>query len=278
MAEATDSLARSAADNVTPDDLAAEYASQSMPEEHAPPGHSNQPRSGKLPPHSREAEQSVLGALLVSDRAWDEVVDRLQSSDFYFSQHRIIFETMHQLSAKHVPFDVLTFSEALKNKKKLAAIGDEVYLFELANNTPSAANVTAYADIVRERSILRQLIQVGSEIAQSGYDLSDADSKALLEKAEGQVFAISETHARGSGPVDLASLLVQATEKIDALQQNKGAITGLSTSYTDLDNMTSGLQDGELIIVAGRPSMGKTAFSMNIAEHAAIKGDLPVTQ
>ena len=120
---------------------------------------------------------------------------------------------MHQLSAKHVPFDVLTISEALKNKKKLAAIGDEVYLFELANNTPSAANVTAYADIVRERSILRQLIQVGSEIAQSGYDLSDADSKALLEKAEGQVFAISETHARGSGPVDLASLLVQATEK-----------------------------------------------------------------
>lgn len=276
MAEATDSLERSAADNVTPDDLAAEYASQSMPEEHAPPGHSNQSRSGKLPPHSREAEQSVLGALLVSDRAWDDVVDRLQPSDFYFSQHRIIFEAMHQLSAKHVPFDVLTISEALKNTKKLAAIGDEVYLFELANNTPSAANVTAYADIVRERSILRQLIQVGSEIAQSGYDLSDADSKALLEKAEGQVFAISETHARGTGPVDLASLLVQATEKIDALQQNKGAITGLSTSYTDLDNMTSGLQDGELIIVAGRPSMGKTAFSMNIAEHAAIKGDLPV--
>lgn len=230
----------------------------------------------KLPPHSREAEQSVLGALLVSDRAWDDVVDRLQASDFYFSQHRIIYQAMHQLAAKHTPFDVLTVSEILKSQKKLAAIGEEVYLFELANNTPSAANVTAYADIVRERSILRQLIQVGSEIAQSGYDLSDEDSKALLEKAEGQVFAISESHARGTGPVDLATLLVQATERIDTLQQTKGAITGLPTGYADLDQMTSGLQDGELIIVAGRPSMGKTAFSMNIAEHVAIKGDKPV--
>lgn len=234
------------------------------------------PASGKLPPHSREAEQSVLGALLVSDRAWDDVADRLQASDFYFSQHRFIFQAMQQLAAKHTPFDVLTVAEMLKSQKKLALIGNEVYLFELANNTPSAANVTAYSDIVRERSILRQLIRVGADIAQSGYDVSDADSKMLLEQAESQVFAISESHTRGSGPVDLASLLVQATDKIDALQQNKGAITGLATGYTDLDQMTSGLQKGDLIIIAGRPSMGKTAFSMNIAEHAAIKGDLPV--
>jgi replicative DNA helicase len=232
--------------------------------------------SAKLPPHSRQAEQSVLGALLVSDRAWDEIVDRLKLTDFYFAQHQYIFEAMHHLAAKHMPFDVLTVSEALKNYKKLDLCGGEVYLFELANNTPSAANVKAYADIVRDHSILRQLIHVGSNIAQSSYDTSDNDSKSLLEMAESQVFAIAQSHARGTGPVDLASLLVQATERIDNIQQNPGSLTGAPTGYNDLDEMTSGLQDGELIIVAGRPSMGKTAFSMNIAEHVAIKGDKPV--
>lgn len=233
----------------------------------------------KVPPHSIEAEQSVLGGLLLDNNAWDKIVDRLNENDFYRREHRIIFANILTLASKHKPFDTLTLAEFLKEQNKLADIGDEIYLFELAKNTPSAANIVAYANIVRERSVLRQLITAATDIADSAYHPNGLESYELLDKAEQKVFAIAEQHNRGGdgGQIKkIATLLTQAVDHVDTLFHSDDPITGLATGYTDLDNMTSGLQTADLIVVAGRPSMGKTAFAMNVAEHAAIKSKLPI--
>lgn len=230
----------------------------------------------KVPPHSQEAEQSVLGALMLDKRAWDCIADRISVKDFYRSDHQLIFETMTQLIDQHIPLDLLTISEALKTRDELSAAGGEAYLYELAKNTPSAANITAYADIVRERAMLRQLIEVGTDITHDAFNPDGRDIKELLDKAEQRVFNIAESRTRGFGPVAISTLLSKVTEKIDMLYHSDKAITGLSTGFFDLDKLTSGLQPGDLVVIAGRPSMGKTILVMNITEHAAIKSNVPV--
>ena len=230
----------------------------------------------KIPPHSQEAEQSVLGALMLDSRAWDRVVDRISEIDFYRTEHRLIFQAMLGLAQRNQPFDVLTVSDVLKGQNHLEAAGGEAYLYELAQNTPSAANITAYADIVRERSVLRELIETGTDITNSAFQPDGREIKELLDKAESQIFKISEQRSHGTGPVPISDLLAKATDRIDTLYRSGKTITGLATGFTDFDKMTSGLQPGDLVIIAGRPSMGKTVLGVNIAEHAAIKGDKPV--
>ncbi len=230
----------------------------------------------KTPPHSIEAEQAVLGGLMLDNNAWDKVADRLSDVDFYRHDHRAVFNSMIDLARKDKPFDVLTVADKLKESNLLNDAGGEAYLFELANNTPSVANISAYSDIVRERSILRQLIGVSHDIAESAFHPDGRDSLDILDEAERRVFAISEKKMRGEGAIDIKNLLAKAVNRINILFESKGSLTGLSTGFQDLDERTSGLQDSDLIIVAGRPSMGKTAFAMNIAENAAIKSKKPV--
>lgn len=230
----------------------------------------------KVPPHSIEAEQSVLGGLMLDNTSWDKVVELIRESDFYRPNHRLIFSVMENLGRRNQPFDVLTLSESLKNIGELENAGGEVYLFELAKNTPTVANISAYAEIVRERSVLRQLIEVSGDIADSAFNPDGRETKELLDRAESKIFKIAEQRARGQGPVDISTLLSKATERIDFLYHSNDTITGISTGFSDLDDMTSGLQKGDLVIVAGRPSMGKTTLAMNIAEHAAIKSKKPV--
>ena len=230
----------------------------------------------KRPPHSTEAEQAIIGGLLLDNLAWDKVAEKLCETDFYRTEHRLLFRAIQELASKNHPFDVVTLLETLKLTHGLDDAGGEAYLFELANNTPSVANVSAYADIVREKSVHRQLIAVSTEIADSAYNPGNRDVAELLDHAERKVFAIAEQTAAEGGPEAVKSVLVRAVERIDALFHSGDAITGLSTGLRDLDELTSGMQKSDLVIVAGRPSMGKTTFVMNIAEHVAIKARKPV--
>jgi replicative DNA helicase len=230
----------------------------------------------KVPPHSIEAEQSVLGGLMLDNRAWDTIADRVRENDFYRYDHRLIYRVMDKLTAQNNPLDVLTVAEALRELRELENAGGEVYLFELANNTPSAANIAAYADIVRERSVLRQLIAAANDIANNAFNPQGRTSVELLDVAERHVFAITEQGARVGGPTNVKEYLAKTMERIDQLFHSNDPITGISTGYHDLDEMTSGLQPSDLVIIAGRPSMGKTTFAMNIAEHVVIKSKHPV--
>jgi replicative DNA helicase len=230
----------------------------------------------KIPPHSIEAEQSVLGALMLDNRSWDQIADRVRENDFYRHNHRLIYRVMGKLSGQNNPLDVLTVSESLREINELDNAGGEVYLFELANNTPSAANIIAYADIVRERSVLRQLIAAANDIAGNAFNPQGRSSTELLDVAERHVFAITEQGARVGGPTNIKEYLAKTMEKIDILFHSKDPLTGISTGYYKLDEMTSGLQASDLVIIAGRPSMGKTALAMNIAEHVVIKSQAPV--
>lgn len=230
----------------------------------------------KLPPHSIEAEQSVLGSLMLDNRAWDKIVDKITEEDFYQQGHRLIYKVLYDLSRRNSPFDVLTVADALKNIGELGNIGGELYLFELARNTPSATNVVAYAEIVRERSILRRLIAAAQDIAESAFQPQGQQSLEILDKAEQKIFKIAEKGSRGSGPVSINNYLAKATDRIDMLYHSDKSISGVATGFADFDALTSGLQQGDLVIIAGRPSMGKTAFAMNIAENAAIRNKLPV--
>lgn len=231
----------------------------------------------RIPPHSIQAEQSVLGGLMLDNQCWDTVVDRVGGEDFYRRDHRLIFEAIAELARREDPFDVVTLSEVLEQKQQLGDAGGLAYLGQLAKDTPSAANISSYADIVRQRSVLRQLIHVGNEIANSGYQPDGHEINALLDMAESKVFEIAEQGSRGqSGFEPIKKLLSKAVDRITELHQNQNPITGVSSGFTDLDNMTSGLQASDLIIVAGRPSMGKTSFAMNMAENVAIQSKMPV--
>ncbi|MEW7977655.1 MAG: replicative DNA helicase [Candidatus Sedimenticola endophacoides] len=231
----------------------------------------------RVPPHSIQAEQSVLGGLMLDNQAWDQIADRIGEVDFYRREHRLIFRSVQALAEKGQPLDVITLSEELERHGALVEAGGLAYLGSLAKDTPSAANIRAYADIVREHSVLRQLISVGTEIADSGFQPEGQDSVALLDSAERKVFEIAEQGARGWGGFQpIRTLLTRAVDKIETLFELDEPITGLSTGFADLDNMTSGLQNSDLVIVAGRPSMGKTTFAMNIAESVAINSELPV--
>jgi replicative DNA helicase len=230
----------------------------------------------KMPPHSIEAEQAVLGGLMLDNQALDKVASKLTEDDFYRADHRLIFRTVQILDKRNSPYDVLTLAEALKAVNELEKVGGEIYLFELAKNTPSASNIGAYADIVRERSVARQLISIAGEIADSAFNPIGRSTTELLDEAERKVFAIAEKRIHVGGPASIRDLLTKAVDKIDTLFQADEAIIGLPTGYSDFDELTSGLQGSDLIIIAGRPSMGKTTFAMNLAEHAAIKGSKPV--
>jgi len=232
----------------------------------------------KTPPHSIEAEQSVLGGLMLDNQAWERVSELLkQAEDFYHPAHRLIFSALQQLAIRNQPYDALTVSETLKVSNQFENAGGEAYLFELIHNTPSAANIQAYAEIVREKSVLRQLIKASTEIIESAYSPLEQTANELLDTAERKVFHISQTQRiQNSGPVRVDNLLKKAVEHIDRLYHSGSAITGISTGYKDLDDITSGLQPADLIIVAGRPSMGKTILGINIAEYTAIKTQKPV--
>ncbi|MCI0653855.1 MAG: replicative DNA helicase [Methylococcaceae bacterium] len=230
-----------------------------------------------LPPHSLQAEQSVLGGLMLDNRSWDSIADRVGEEDFYRKEHRLIFRAIRKLAEKDSPFDVITLSEILERENALGDAGGLRYLGTLAKDTPSAANIISYADIVRERSVLRQLIHVGTEISNAAFRTQGRGTTELLEFAEQKVFAIAEQRQRGSsGFVGIKTLLAKAVDRVEKLYQQEGSLTGAGTGFNDFDAMTSGLQPSDLIIVAGRPSMGKTSFAMNMAEHIAIKGDKPV--
>jgi len=231
----------------------------------------------KVPPHSLEAEQSVLGGLLLDNETWDRVGESVVAQDFYSRSHRIIFEAIGALIELGEPVDLITLSENLENDQKLEDAGGFVYLAEMMKNTPSAANITAYADIVRERAVTREMISVANEIAEAGYDTQGRTSADLLDFAETKVFQIAEQRANKSeGPENIHSVLEKTVDRIEKLyQQPHDGVTGVSTGFSDLDKMTAGLQPSDLIIVAARPSMGKTTFAMNLAENAAMTEDKP---
>ncbi len=231
----------------------------------------------KMPPHSIEAEQAVLGGLMIDNNTWDQVADLVSESDFYRKDHRLIFRAIAMLAEEAQPFDAVTISEWLASHNELDNAGGLAYLGTLASNTPTAANIKAYAGIVRERAVLRQLIQVSTDIANAAYNPAGRTSAEILDEAEKKVFDIAEQGSRGrSGYQTVKDLLVKAVDRIDTLYQNQSAYTGIPTGFTDFDNMTSGLQNSDLIIIAGRPSMGKTSFAMNLVENAAIKNKTPV--
>ena len=227
----------------------------------------------KLPPHSVEAEQSVLGGLLLENEALDKVADILRPADFYRHDHKLIFQHISKLIEHNKPADIVTVAESLEISAELSSVGGIAYLGALAQNTPTAANIRRYAEIVRERSVMRKLVEVGSGIAESAYNPQGRDAQQLLDEAEAKIFQIAEGGKRSNeGFVDIKVLLPQVADRIDYLYQreNQGSVTGIPTGFNDLDEKTSGFQPGDLIIVAGRPSMGKTAFSLNIAENVAL--------
>jgi replicative DNA helicase len=231
----------------------------------------------KVPPHSIQAEQAVLGGLMLDNESWDTIADILSEEDFYRRDHRLIFRALAQLADRNEPLDAVTLSGRLEQQRLLDDVGGIAALGQLAQNTPSAANIKAYAEIVRENSVMRQLISIGNQIAGSGFLPEGRDSSALLDHAEQLVFGIAEQGKRGRrGFRNIRSLLAAAVDRIDMLFQQDDAITGVSTGFSDLDDMTAGLQPSDLIIVAGRPSMGKTTLAVNFAEHAAIKDQIPV--
>lgn len=231
----------------------------------------------KIPPHSVEAEQSVLGGLMLDNNAWEQVADVLVEKDFYRRDHQLIFNAIEQLMEKAQPVDVVTLAEFHDQRGELDKVGELAYLGTLARNTPSAANIAAYANIVRERSILRQLIQIGNNIANMAFTPEGRNSEEMLDTAERHVFEIAEKGAkRGGGFVQVKEVLSSVVDRIDQLFEQDSGITGLPTGFIDFDEQTSGLQPADLIIVAGRPSMGKTTFAMNIAENAAIQAKAPV--
>ncbi len=223
-----------------------------------------------------EAEQAVLGGLMLDNRAWDQVVDKISEKHFYRRDHQLIFQAMAKLVSHSQPLDVITVSEALQKLELTEEVGGLAYLGELAKNTPSAANISAYADIVYERAILRELITVGTMITESAFEPQGRASVEILDDAEKKVFDIAERGARGSGPENIRSIVAKTLDNIEKRFQDNSSMTGISTGFTDLDKLTTGMQPGDLIIVAGRPSMGKTILGMNIAEHAAIRSQKSV--
>jgi replicative DNA helicase len=228
----------------------------------------------RVPPQSLDAEQSVLGGILLDNTALDRLVEVLQAEDFYREAHRKIFRGMQRLSERSEPVDLITLSEELRGRGELADVGGAAYLGELAERVPTAANILQYARIVRDKAILRGLITTATGIAARGYDPGQ-DVKDLVERAEQEIFAISDREVRPAF-VRIDALLGDAFRKIDRLHDQRTPVTGVPTGFADLDKLTAGLQPSDLVIVGGRPSMGKTAFCLNVAEHAALRADCGV--
>ncbi|WP_339805105.1 replicative DNA helicase [uncultured Marinobacter sp.] len=231
----------------------------------------------KMPPHSVEAEQAVLGGLMLDNRRFDEVSEVITAIDFYRQEHRLIYGAVERLAADSEPLDVVTLAEFLERAGDIEDAGGLSYLAELAEKTPSAANIRAYAQIVAERSILRQLIEVSGGIVDSAFNPQGRTSSDLLDEAERNVFRIAESRSKeGTGPKPINPILTQALTRIEALFESGEKVTGLTTGFNDLDEWTSGMQPADLIIVAGRPSMGKTTFAMNVVENALLAAETPI--
>ncbi len=232
----------------------------------------------KVPPHSLEAEQSIIGGLLLDNERWDSVAEKVIAGDFYSRPHRLIFEAVKSVLEQGNPLDLITLSEFLEQREQLEDVGGFAYLADLAKNTPSAANISAYAEIVAERALVRNLIGVANEIADAGYDTQGRSSEELLDLAETKVFAIAEERTSATdGPQLVDSILEKTLERIEILYKTPhNGLTGLDTGFTDLNGKTAGLQGSDLVIVAARPSMGKTTFAMNLCENVAMSQDKPV--
>ncbi|WP_338519093.1 replicative DNA helicase [Alteromonas gracilis] len=231
----------------------------------------------KVPPHSIEAEQSVLGSMLIDPDSWDKVAELVTDNDFYNRSHQIIFRAITRLLNRSDPIDLITVSEELEKHDELDDAGGFAYLGELAKNTPSSANVVSYAQIISERAITRELIGVAHEIAEVGYNPEGRDSADILDLAESKVFEIAERRTgENEGPRGVESILSKTIDRLEELVKTNKEVTGVTSGFTDLDKMTSGLQPSDLIIVAARPSMGKTTFAMNLVENAMMAEDKPV--
>ena len=224
----------------------------------------------KLPPHSVEAEQSLLGGLLIDNSALDQVADTISSKDFYRQDHRQIFIHIIDLINSSNPADVITVAESLEKNSELTSTGGMAYLASLAENMPSVANIRGYAKIIRDNSILRNLISVGSDIVEGAFSPKGKDAQQLLDEMEAKLFAVAESESNRLGYKDFQAIVAQVVRDLEERGQNPGTVTGLSTGFTDLDSLTTGLHGGELVIIAGRPSMGKTALAMNIAETCGV--------
>jgi replicative DNA helicase len=226
----------------------------------------------RVPPHSIEAEQAVLGGLMLAPESYDRINDQLTETDFYRRDHQMIYRAIRELSERDRPFDAVTLGEWFESQGRMELVGDGAYLIELASTTPSAANIAAYAEIVRDKAVLRQLIQVGTDIVNDGFQPEGRESAELLAKAEQEVFAIAEAGARGKQDfTPVRKALIEAFDVLQTRHASGGGITGLPTGYTEFDEMTAGLQPTDLLILAARPSMGKTTLALNMAEYAALK-------
>ena len=233
----------------------------------------------KVPPHSIEAEQSILGGLLIDNKAIDRIAGRVSASDFYRNDHRIIFTHISKLIDNNDPADIVTVAESLEQNAELTKVGGVAYLGLVAENTPTSSNISGYAKIVRERSIMRNLVEVGSDIVESAFSPQGKDAQQLLDESESKIFQIADAGASEKlGFIDIKELLPKAAQRIDDLYQldDPNGVTGVPSGYADLDQKTAGLQPGDLIIIAGRPSMGKTSLALNIAEHVGMEAGLPV--
>ncbi len=230
----------------------------------------------KIPPHSMEAEQSVLGGLMLDNNAWDTVSEVVVDDNFYRQEHRQIYRTMRKLVNDGNPIDVVTLSEELDRTAELETAGGLDYLIELAKNTPSASNIRAYSEIVRDRALLRQMITAANEIADNAFFPEGRSSEEILNSAEQKIFQIAEDRPNQGGPEGVNVLLKKAVDRIDTLFNSDGDMTGVTTGFDDLDKKTAGLQPSDLIIVAARPSMGKTTFAMNLVENALMASNKPV--
>ena len=233
----------------------------------------------KVPPHSIEAEQSILGGLLIDNKAIDRIAGQVSASDFYRNDHRIIFTHISKLIDNNDPADIVTVAESLEQNAELTKVGGVAYLGLVAENTPTASNISGYAKIVRERSIMRNLVEVGSDIVESAFSPQGKDAQQLLDESESKIFQIADAGTSEKlGFIDIKELLPKAAQRIDDLYQldDPNGVTGVPSGYADLDQKTAGLQPGDLIIIAGRPSMGKTSLALNIAEHVGMEVGLPV--
>ncbi|MDO6512974.1 MULTISPECIES: replicative DNA helicase [unclassified Neptuniibacter] len=230
----------------------------------------------KVPPHSMEAEQSVLGGLMLDNNAWDTVSEVVLEDNFYRQEHRQIYRTMQKLVNDGNPIDVVTLSEELDRTAELESAGGLDYLIELAKNTPSASNIRAYSEIVRDRALLRQMISAANEIADQAFHPEGRSSEEILNEAEQKIFRIAENRPNQGGPENVNTLLKKAVDRIDTLFNSDGDLTGVTTGFDDLDAKTAGMQPSDLIIVAARPSMGKTTFAMNLVENALMASNKPV--
>ncbi len=229
----------------------------------------------KIPPHNEEAEQSFLGALLIDPDAISKIADQVRPDDFYFEKHRFLFDAMLELYAKHEPIDILSLGNRLEELDRLKNVGGRSYIAELTNIVPTSSNVVNYGNIIQKKSTLRRLISAASDITRLGYDESNDDLAMVLDEAEQKMFGVSKNHLKQSF-IAIKSILTDAFDRIDKLHKEKGKLRGVPSGYTGLDNLLAGFQKADLVILAARPSVGKTAFALSLMLHAAVKHKIPV--